>query len=235
MFQRTDVIESSLKAAIAALAGVAFLWVLYHHFKGSAARGARRANYLDQTKSLFEGGVKAVKPDGFPRISGTFQGHTFDLQVVTDTLNIRKLPVLWLLVTLPEPMPVAGTFNVMMRPRGVETFSRFMQLPVQIQPDPMFPHDCAIRADMAEAVPSRELMQRHVAMFQDDRVKELVISPKGLRIVWLAEEAHRGKYLLFRDAEMTLEPFQPHDLKPILDRLIALRLDLMTTRPESAT
>lgn len=226
-------IETTIKAAIAALAGVTFLWVLFHHFKAAASRGNRRASYLDQTKSLFAGGMKARKPDGFPRLSGTYGGHEFDLQVVTDTLNIRKLPVLWLLVTLPEPLPVKGTFDVMIRPRGVETFSKFAQLPIQVEPDAMLPPDCGIRVDNAAALPSCELLQRHAGLFADPRVKELIVSPKGLRIVWMAEEGHRGKYLLFRDSEMVLEPLQPQQLKPLLDRLIALRDDVLSSRPES--
>jgi hypothetical protein len=228
------VIENVFKAALAAAAGAAFLWVFYHHWRGSAARAARRANYLDACQTLFDGGLKAVKPDGFPRISGTYQGHTYDLQVVVDTLNIRKLPTLWLLVTLPEALPVAGTFDVMMRPRGVETFSKFLELPIQIAPDAMFPHDCAIRVDTPSALPPRDVLLRYVKLLADDRVKELVISPKGLRIVWLADEAHRGKYLLFRDSEMALTPFQPQDLKPLLDGLISLREDILRTITEPA-
>jgi hypothetical protein len=221
------VTEIFVKSAVAAAAGVLFLWALYRHWQDGRVRSARRAAFLDDVQGLFEGGLKAMKPDGFPRISGTYRGHTFDLQVVPDTLNIRKLPALWLLVTLPEPLPVKGTFDMMMRPRGVEAFSKFAALPTQIIPDDIFPHDCAIRTDAPLSLPSRDLMKRHLPLFENQLAKELVIAPTGLRVVWLAEEGHRGKYLLYRDSEMGLSPFDPAKLRPLMDYLIALKADIL--------
>ena len=87
-------LETLAKAAIATVAALFFLWALYRHWQDSRARATRRAAYLDDAKALFDGGLKAMKPDGFPRISGTYRGHTFDLQAVPDALNIRKLPAL---------------------------------------------------------------------------------------------------------------------------------------------
>jgi hypothetical protein len=65
-------------------------------------------------------------------------------------------------------------------------------------------------------------------LFADERAKELVISPKGLRIVWLAEEADRGRYLLFRDAELGHRPLARDVLSPLLTRLGALARTLHT-------
>lgn len=220
------VFESVSSALLAALIGTAFLYLLWRNWTEARNRAARRAGFLDDAKTLFEGGLKSVKPDGFPRISGTYRGLTFDLQAVPDTLNIRKLPALWLLVSLPERLPLPGTFDMMMRPRGVEIFSKHADLPVQIAPDPMFPHDCAIRTDNPAALPDREVLARHLGLFDDPLAKELVISPKGVRIVWLAEEANRGRYLIFRDSEMGLTPFPAGSLKPLLDYLVALHADL---------
>jgi hypothetical protein len=52
--------------------------------------------------------------------------------------------------------------------------------------------------------------------------------------VWLAEEAHRGRYLIFRDSEMGQEPFPAAALKPLLDQLLALSEDLIAAMPETA-
>ncbi len=220
---------------LAALVGTGFLYLLWRRTQETRGRATRRAAFLDEVQGLFSGGLKATNPDGFPRISGTYQGLTFDIQAVPDTLNMRKLPTLWLLVSLPEPMPVKATFDLMMRPRGVELFSNHAALPVQIQADSRFPHDCAIRTDAPLALPPRELLLRHTHIFTDGKAKELVISPKGLRIVWLAEEADRGRYLLFRDSEMGLSPFPAADAKPLLDYLISLRQDLIAAATENAT
>ena len=223
-----------LLALAAAIAGTGFLYALAATIRDGRQRTRRRAAFLDEVQGLFSGGLKSVKPDGFPRISGSYRGHTFDIQLVPDTLNFRKLPSLWLLVSLPEPMPVRATFDLMMRPRGVETFSKHAELPVQMVPDPAFPHDCTIRTDAPLLLPPRPLLLKHTAILENPYAKELLISPKGLRIVWLAEEAARGNYLLFRDAEMGLEPFPAAQARPLLDYLIGLRDDLLA-QPEPAT
>jgi len=221
-----------LLALAAAIAGTGFLYVLTRNIMDSRERAARRAAFLDDVQTLFSGGLKKVSADGFPRLSGTYRGLTFDIQVVPDTLNFRKLPSLWLLVTLPEPLPVRATFDLMMRPRGVELFSKHTDLPVQMAADPAFPHDCSVRTDAPEFLPRRQLLLKHTAILENPYAKELLISPKGLRIVWLAEEANRGNYLLFRDSEMGLSPFPSANAKPLLDYLIDLREDL-TTRLET--
>ena len=66
------------------------------------------------------------------------------------SLTYRKLPVLWLLVTIPEPMPIAGTLDIMVRPTGGDLFSRFGTLPVAIETPQGFPPDTAIRTDRRE-------------------------------------------------------------------------------------
>lgn len=190
------------------------------------ARLQRRAGYLDAVAPLFTDRVEAVASSGFARLSGHHLGCLFDLQAVPDTLTYRKLPALWLLVSLPEPMPLRATLDIMLRPMGAETFSRFNDLPVQMAIPPGFPPDCAIRCDDPAALPDFGLIAAHLAGLDWRGLKELLISPKGLRIVWLAEEANRSRYLLFRDAEMGLDPLPPARLIPILQALLALCADL---------
>lgn len=192
----------------------------------SAKRLAVRGQYLAAVAPLFDATIVAAAATGFPRLSGRYQDALFDVQVVPDTLTYRKLPALWLLVTLVEPMPVRATLDVMLRPRGVEPFSHFRDLAVQIATPAGFPEDCAIRSDAPEAAAPADLVQRHLARLDADLLKELVISPKGLRLVWLAEEADRTRYLAFRDAEMGKTPLPPARLQPLLDALLALRADL---------
>ncbi|MES2433486.1 MAG: hypothetical protein V4586_06635 [Pseudomonadota bacterium] len=192
----------------------------------SAKRFAVRGRYFAAVAPLFDAPIVALAPTGFPRLSGRYQGALFDLQVVPDTLTYRKLPALWLLVTLAEPTPARATLDVMLRPRGVEPFSNFRDLAVQIATPPGFPEDCAIRSDAPADAPPAELVLKHLAGLDADLLKELVISPKGLRLVWLAEEADRTRYLAFRDSEMGKAPLAPALLEPLLNALLALRDDL---------
>lgn len=188
----------------------------------TAARTVRRAGYLDICAPLFSDLVMALAPSGFPRLNGRYGGDLFDLQAVTDTLTYRKLPAFWLLVTLPQPLPVRGTLDVLLRPTGVESFTNFRNLPVQLALTPGFPRDCSIRTDAPGAMVPVDLVVAHLRELDPDRLKEIVVSPKGLRIVWLLEEAQRGRYLLFRDSEMGAEPLAMAQLRPLLEAAAAL-------------
>ena len=220
--------------ALVAAAGAVLALLMWRTAKAGARRKASRAGFLDACKPLFEGGSTTTAATGFPRMTARYKGHSFDLQVVPDTLTYRKLPALWLLVTLPVPLSVVATFDMMMRPTGIEPFSRFQALSQQITPPPGFPEAAMIRSD-GGALPPEALLRRHLGFFDQDRAKEMVISPKGVRLVWLTEEADRTRYLIFRDAEMGQEPLAPAVLLPMLDRLIALRDDLQAASAGQVT
>ena len=215
-----------LGIALAALG----LWLALRLIRETRARAASRAGYFDAVKPLFENGETRLQPTGFPRMTGRRTGLAFDLQAVPDTLTFRKLPALWVLVTLPEPLPLDATLDLMARPSGNEPFTRFSDLPQSLPTPSDLPKDIAIRSDDATRIPPHDLLARHADLFTDPRVKELVLSPKGLRIVILAEEADRSRYLIFREAEMGRTPLPPARLEQLLDRLAALRQDVLALK-----
>ncbi|MGR3570990.1 hypothetical protein [Brevirhabdus sp.] len=203
-------------------------------WRSTPARRDGRAAYLDDCAALFHAPRRALAPSGFPRLSGRYGGQVFDVQVVPDTLTFRKLPALWVLVTLPRPLPLRGTLDLMIRPMGVEPFSNFDRLPDQIAPPPGFPEDCTIRTDDRAALPPQAPLRDHLALFDDPRMKEMIVSPKGVRLVFLAEEAARTRYLIFRDCEMGAAPLPADRLRPVLDRVLALHADMdAASRPQS--
>lgn len=220
--------------ALLALLATAFALIWLRHRQASKARDGLRAGCLDGCKTLFTHGSKAIMASGFPRLSGHYHGTDFDIQVVPDTLTFRKLPALWLLVSIPSPLPLRATFDMMIRPTGIEPFSRFQNLPVAIATPDGFPPEASLRSDNPDGIPSERLLRHHLGPFADGRAKELVISPKGLRIVWLAEEADRGRYLIFREAELGMKPLDPDTLKPLLDYLVSLREDILAESMRTA-
>lgn len=217
----------------AAFGGLA-IWLGVRLWREARARVQTRASFFSAVRPLFSDPVQAVADTGFGRLSGRAGGQVWDLQAVPDTLTMRKLPALWLLVTLPQPLPLAATVNVMIRPSGVEPFSNFAALPHQIAPPPGFPADCAIRTDAPDRLPPLALLRSHLHLFDDPRVKELILSPKGLRLTLLAEEADRGRYLIFRDAELGRAPLDPQVLRPLMAALDALRADVLTFEQRTA-
>jgi hypothetical protein len=206
-------------------AGAAMLAV--QTVRSGRSRAAERGAYFDDAARLFTRPRRGMGSAGFPRLAGLYCGAEFDLQAVPDTLTFRKLPALWVLVTLPAALPVAATLDVMIRPTGTEPFSHFHNLPDQIAAPAGFPEDCAVRSDNPDGLPPEAFLRPHLHLFDDAQVKELVVSPKGLRITFLAEEANRGRYLIFRDAELGRTPLMPARVQPHLDAMLALRADLL--------
>lgn len=207
-------------ATLALGAGAAVSWMLA---RAQRRRARERAGYLAACSALFDQPVVAIQPSGFPRLSGCHEGHAFDIQIVPDTLSVRKLPALWVLVSLPETLPTYDTVDLMMRPSGHETFSNFSRLPVQVQAPHGFPLDCAIRTDAAGPVPWSDNLRDVLGAVDERRLKEVLVAPKGVRIVFLAEEAPRTRYLLYRDAEVGRSPLSPAMLAPFLAAATSLR------------
>ena len=212
---------------IAIPAAALLLWLTWRLVRAQHGRRLSRAGYFDALHPLFDGVRMQIQPSGFPRMTGRRGPHGFDLQAVTDTLTFRKLPALWVMVSLPEPLPLAATLDIMARPSGQEPFTHFSTLPQMLPAPAGTPEGIALRSDNAAALPPEGLVARHAAIFADPKVKELLISPKGLRLVILAEEADRGRYLIFRDAEMGAMPVSPARIAPLLESLLALRDDLL--------
>ena len=194
--------------------------------RATRARRTAREGYFDLIAPHMTGLRRAVMPTGFARISGQIGGHLTDLQLIPDTLTWRKLPVLWLLVTQPGALPVSQRIDLMVRPRGVEPFSTFDTLPHQTILPQDFPFDASLRSETPLSPAEAALLQRHQQLLQNPRIKELIIAPEGLRLTFFADEAERGRYLIFREAEMGRDALEPETLAPLLGALADLRADI---------
>jgi len=211
-----------LSTLLAAALGLTSVYLLRQTLIARRNREAARAGYFATVTPLLTNVRRQIQASGFARIAGRWQGHSFDLQAVTDTLTFRKLPSLWVLVTLTEPQPVTSTLHILARPGQNDSFTRFTDMPVSLPLPDGFPEWVALRCDHGRGLPSQALVAGLAAMFFSPTLKEIVISPKGLRLVFLAEEADRGQYLLFRDAEMGLVPLAPARLLSQLELLADL-------------
>ncbi len=214
---------------LAAGLGATTLWLGWSTLQAAKTRKAARAGYFDAVAPGFDRIAKRIEPSGFPRLTGHLGAEAFDLQAIPDSLTFRKLPALWVMVTLPLPLAVQATLDIMARPAGNEPFSHFARLPQSLPCPQGLPEGTGIRSDNAAAVPPLSRIAPHLGLFADPKVKELVISPKGLRLVILADEAERGRYLIFRDLEVGRSPLSQDRLSPVIDTLRALRQTLSET------
>lgn len=217
----------SLMSFLAAVLALTALWLAWTTLQASRTRKTARAAFFSAITPLFDRVTTRIEPTGFPRLTAHLGPHAFDLQATPDSLTFRKLPALWVMLTLPEPGLAQATLDIMARPAGGEPFSHYARLPQSLPCPPSLPEGTGLRSDNAALVPPEALLAPHLGLFADPKVKELVISPKGLRLVVLADEAERGRYLIFRDGEVGLTPLGAERLTPLLDTLLALRKTLL--------
>lgn len=162
----------------------------------------------------------------YPEMQATYRGHAFHVDAVVDTLTFRKLPVLWLRVSLLAPMPGVAMFDILVRSQNVEFYSPSAELPHRLESRPGWPADAMVRTDSQGRLPDLAVLDRHVGLFQTPQAKELLITPKGVRIVQMLDQAKRAEYLVMRQAEFENARVPAGLLRDLMDRTIALYQDL---------
>ena len=162
----------------------------------------------------------------YPEMQATYRGHAFHVDAVVDTLTFRKLPVLWLRVSLLAPLPGFATFDILVRSQNVEFYSPSADLPHRLESRAGWPADAMVRTDNQGRLPDLAVLDRHIALFQTPQVKELLITPKGVRIVRMLDQAKRAEYLVMRQAEFENAQVTAELLRDLMDRTIALHQDL---------
>ena len=172
-----------------------------------------------------------LEPSGFPRLAGRYSGHAVDVQAVPDALTFRKLPALWLLVTLTEPQPLAGETRIMVRPSGLEPFSTFAPAAHRDRAAAGLSRALRRADDRAGPSAARPVWPALAPLLEDPALKEIVLSPAGLRLVRLAEEAPKGAYLLFREADLGRTPVSAAVVQRMLETLTSSRESSPVPRP----
>ena len=73
---------------------------------------------------------------GYPQLAGAYRDLPSGFSPSSTRSPSENCPLCWLLVTIPTPLPLHGTFDLMMRPAGPTTFSNFDHLPADTRSPP---------------------------------------------------------------------------------------------------
>jgi hypothetical protein len=164
------------------------------------ALGARR-RLFDDCLGVLEAEHWTAGGDGFPALDGQAFGHRVKAALIPDTMVMRRLPQLWLSVTMLETNTRAPSLSLLARHSGNEFYAVTLDLPRRIEPPAGLPLDVLVRGDgsSAEAL-CHNLVPALAKLLADARVKEVTMTPKGVRIVRQVAEGQRGEHLLLRQA-----------------------------------
>lgn len=217
---------SELTSAL--LAG-AIVLVLVLHLAWQARAGR---NMASTALAVEQGRIRTVIADaadvsdgtvGVITWEGSWNSQRVQLRTIVDTLATRKLPARWLSISITEPVAVPGTFDMMMRPGSPTTFSNFDHLDHTLPKSSAFPAEAVLRTDRRGVHFPLKTIAGHLGIFSEGRAKELLITPKGVRIVWLLAEAERARYGVFRQAEFGDATLDPALIERLLVSVSALR------------
>ncbi|WP_448112237.1 hypothetical protein [Mesorhizobium amorphae] len=194
-------------AAIAALATVAI--------RDQRRLAGQRRALLDQAANILENSRIRVARDGFPMLDGNLSdGRQLRVELIADTLVCRRLPQLWLKLTLTEHSPQdRPSIGALSRPTGAEFYSLVHDLPEWLPP-PRTDTSMLMRGDgTATATEVERSGSIFSALFRNPAVKEAVITAKGVRLIRQAAEGDRGAHLLLRQVRFPVEAISPDLLR----------------------
>jgi hypothetical protein len=199
-------------AALCAVFAVA-LWLIYK--RDRARMKVARASYFDDCRSLFEDCRVVQEGTDFPILEGRHRDHRFRLEPVVDHMAVRKLPSVWIKVSLVGPVPIPGVIDFLVRPQNTEFYSPSTSLPFSLRIPPEWPQHALLRTDLDDGSLPVEVLTPHMHIFSDPKTKELLVSRRGVRIVYQASQGERAYYLVLR---------QPEFGEPRLPAALALQL-----------
>lgn len=201
--------------------------ILVHMYRRDRKRLRQsRAAMYDDCAYLFDD-VRIAQDDvNFPVLTGRYRGYGIKLEPIADYMAFRKIPSLWLLATVYGDIPQHGAFDFLVRPQNVEFWSPAWHMKTQLPIPAGWPEFAIARSDGKGKPPSSEKLQPHGGLFDDQKVKELLITPKGVRIVYQADQAERAHYMVLR--QLVFENFRlaPDLVIQLLDRAVSIHEDL---------
>jgi hypothetical protein len=207
-------------AALLLCGAVALAWVARRERQ---AIRVGRSGMLDAVTPLFDKVFLSRGDDGFPSLTGTIGEHCLRLELIPDTLTLRRLPQLWLRLTLLEPLPVSAGFGVLARPSGAEDYALTPRFQQRLAPPGALPAETLARGGNAGAgLALRAAAPAIAALLKDRRIKEVAATPKGLRVIFQLAEGRRGPHLLLRQCDFVGASLAPADLLRLHDGLIAM-------------
>ena len=213
----------------ASIACIALLVAM--HRRNRAAVQRRRSALFEPAYDLFEGYRVTQAGIGYPVLDGRYRGNEFHLDAIVDTLTFRRIPVLWLRVSLLAPLPGTATLDVLVRSQNTEFYSPGNSLPHVLPPRTGWPADAVVRTDDPDRAPNLPIIDRHMSIFARPQTKELLVTAKGVRIVHMLDQARRAEYLVLRQAEFEQGAVDKEVLRDLMDRTIALHQDLSGKAP----
>lgn len=212
---------------IAVAAGLAAGLAVLNRREREASRAQRRTLF-DGCFALFEHAALTQDDVAYPVLTGSYRDHSVRIEPIVDQVAFRQVPSLWLAVSVRQDLPVAGTFDLLARRANVEFWSQAGALPLCVRLPDDWPSHTSLKSDHDVSGSLLDALDPHVReLFSDPRSKELVVMPRGVRIVYQVQAADRSEYLVLRRATFRGAQVSAALLESLLERATTVCTDLM--------
>ena len=209
---------------IAIVAAVAFLIWVYR--RDRRRMDADRAVLLSEATGLLEGAELSQEPMQYPKLRGRYRGHEAIIDAVIDNLSVRKVPSLWLRVTIRVESRYAGSCDILARSHNVEFYSPSLGFDHNLRLPAGWPEHLTVKSDDPDRIPPDSVLTPHVKIFEDPQMKELLVTPRGVRLVRQGAQAARAEYMVLRQSLFGPVTISRALLISLLDRAVALAEDV---------
>ncbi|MCG5076134.1 hypothetical protein [Paraburkholderia tagetis] len=220
---------TAFAAAFAAVLAVVFavtLAILNRRARESLR--TQRRKLFDGCIALFDHATLTQDDIAFPVLTGSYREHSVRIEPIVDQVVFRQVPSLWLSVSVRRDLPVAGTFDLLARRANVEFWSQAGALPLCVPLPRDWPDHTSLKTDREASELPLDVLDPHVkTLFSDPRSKELVVMPRGVRIVYQVQAADRSEYLVLRRATFQGAQVSIALLESLLERATTVCADLM--------
>lgn len=133
-------------AWVLVVTAIGIAWVARLSWRENIQRRARHAAVFEPIAGAFGNPRLAYEESGFPRIEGRYKGQNLRLDLIPDTMTIRRLPQLWLSITSVEPLPLADAgVAILVRPSGADYYSLTERMSEHLPVPAAFPNECWVR------------------------------------------------------------------------------------------
>ncbi|WP_045835320.1 hypothetical protein [Hyphomicrobium sp. 99] len=174
---------------------------------------AARRPLLDGCANLLSDAVITHGGDGFPSLEGFHSGCFIRVELLPDTMTIRRLPQLWMKLTRIERRPGLPEFSMLARPTGNEFYSLTHDHARILEPPSGLPQEILVKGGgraSQDLLNSLSPVLRRI--FAEQRMKEVAVTGKGLRLIWQAGEGDRGQHLILRQSRFDDSAVAPEAL-----------------------
>lgn len=136
----------------------------------------------------------------FPVLTGSYQGRPVRIEPIVDTLSLRIVPVLRLVVTLRDPLPGQQRLSVLGDETGQEFYAGHRDL-LRLR-DERWPARISVAAASTDVRPAQ--VDAVVALMDEQpELKQVLLTDRGVRCVVRAAQSDVTTYRVTRRADLS--------------------------------